>query len=83
MENYTPTTARDPVCGMNVDPASTRLVSSHKGRTYYFCAEGCQKTFESNPDKHVKSKGFFSRFLDRLGKSNKKQFGSKGPSCCN
>lgn len=41
--------AIDPVCGMTVDPATARWSSEHEGVTYYFCAPGCQKAFDSDP----------------------------------
>lgn len=40
--------AIDPVCGMSVDPATARFVSEHEGRLVYFCAPGCQRTFEES-----------------------------------
>jgi YHS domain-containing protein len=82
MENAARSTERDPVCGMMVNPASNRLVSSHKGRTYRFCAESCLEAFEKHPDRYLKEKGVFRRWLDRMAKSNQESFGSKGPSCC-
>jgi YHS domain-containing protein len=72
----------DPVCGMKVDPARAGFTSTHKGRTYYFCAEQCKRAFDSKPDHYIKPKGFFGRFLERLAKTNEKTFGSGGPSCC-
>jgi YHS domain-containing protein len=74
--------AKDPVCGMSVDPSLTDLVTVHEGRRYYFCAKGCQTAFEKNPRKYLKHKGFLGRFIDRLGKTNQETFGSGGPSCC-
>ena len=41
--------AIDPVCHMEVDPATTPLRSTHQGMTYYFCSEGCLKRFEAAP----------------------------------
>jgi YHS domain-containing protein len=66
---------------MEVSPASTNLVSTHKGQRYYFCAECCKKLFEKNAEKYLKPKGPFGRFLDRLTKANEKVFGKAGPSC--
>lgn len=80
MKTHEPT--RDPVCRMRVDPGSTDHVSIYKGRSFYFCAEGCKNTFERNPEKFLKPRGFFRRFLDRLADSNEQTFGPKGPSCC-
>jgi len=39
----------DPVCLMDVDPATARWASEYKGRTYYFCAPSCKKTFDREP----------------------------------
>ncbi|GIW92198.1 MAG: copper-translocating P-type ATPase [Pirellulaceae bacterium] len=38
--------ARDPVCGMEVDPA-TALQAKKDGVTYFFCGEHCRSTFLS------------------------------------
>lgn len=35
----------DPICGMEVDPATARWTAERDGETYYFCAPGCRKTF--------------------------------------
>lgn len=45
-----PETAIDPVCEMTVDIATARFVTEHEGTTYYFCAAGCQRAFEANPE---------------------------------
>ena len=34
--------AKDPVCGMSVDPATARHKGEHAGKTYYFCSAGCR-----------------------------------------
>lgn len=39
----------DPVCLMDVDPATARWKSEYNGRTYYFCAPACKKTFDREP----------------------------------
>src|SRR5579864_2435587 len=44
---------KDPVCGMQVDPASARAKSEHGGRTYFFCCAGCAAKFEAAPEKYV------------------------------
>jgi xanthine dehydrogenase accessory factor len=46
----TPEEAVDPVCGMTVDVASAHYVTEHDGVTYWFCAPGCQKAFEADPE---------------------------------
>jgi xanthine dehydrogenase accessory factor len=45
--------AVDPVCHMEVDPASTPLRSTHEGTTFYFCSEGCLRRFEASPREFV------------------------------
>ena len=47
------TMAIDPVCGMDVDPATATQKAGYKGRTYYFCAPGCRKAFEAEPEKYL------------------------------
>lgn len=44
---------RDPVCGMSVDPAHAAATSQHHGKTYYFCASGCAKRFEAEPERYL------------------------------
>ena len=44
-----PPHAVDPVCGMSVDVSAARFVSDHAGGKVYFCAAGCQRTFEFDP----------------------------------
>jgi Cu+-exporting ATPase len=46
--------ATDPVCKMRVDEASARFKHAHNGATYYFCSEGCMKSFRADPSKYVK-----------------------------
>ena len=45
--------AIDPVCGMDVDEKGAAGQSEYKGQTYYFCALGCKKAFDKEPDKFV------------------------------
>src|SRR5690242_6332943 len=45
---------RDPVCGMQVDPASARAKAEYGGRTYFFCCTGCAKKFEAAPEQYLK-----------------------------
>ena len=76
----------DPVCGMEVAPGEHRLVSEYQGRSFWFCAPGCKKAFEADPEKYLdsacpKPKGWFRRYLDRMARANKKQFGGGGAKC--
>jgi Cu+-exporting ATPase len=45
--------ANDPVCGMQVDETSAQFRSEHDGQVYYFCCEGCLRSFEENPAKYL------------------------------
>jgi YHS domain-containing protein len=74
--------ALDPVCGMTVNQRLTDIVTTIQGQTYYFCAEGCRKAFEADPQKYLspalpKKKGFWGRYLDRLEKAT----GGKSMNC--
>jgi Cu+-exporting ATPase len=44
-------TVRDPVCGMNIDPATAAATVEHDGQTYYFCSEACHQQFVADPEK--------------------------------
>ncbi len=46
--------AKDPVCGMDVDEKTAKYKIAYKGKTYYFCAPGCLRAFEANPQKYLK-----------------------------
>ena len=45
--------ATDPVCKMEVDEKTAAAKSEHKGKTHYFCAPGCKKAFDENPEKYL------------------------------
>lgn len=49
--------AKDPVCGMEVDEKEAAGKSEYKGETYYFCAPGCKKAFDENPEKYLAGSG--------------------------
>jgi Cu+-exporting ATPase len=44
---------KDPVCGMDVEPATAAGKSEHNGQTYYFCSLGCKKAFDKEPEKYL------------------------------
>jgi Cu+-exporting ATPase len=48
-----PKTAKDPVCGMNVDPAKAAGSYVFEGTTYYFCSTGCLAKFKADPHKYL------------------------------
>ena len=47
--------AIDPVCGMSVDEDSAAATAEYEGVTYYFCAVGCKKDFEEDPEAYLKT----------------------------
>ena len=74
--------AIDPVCGMSVNPKTTEIVATIEGQTYYFCAEGCRKTFVKTPEKYLeqqpeKKKSWWCRYTQRLEKAT----GGKAMKC--
>ncbi len=40
------TATRDPICGMELEPAAAAGSSEHGGKTYYFCSDACQRQFD-------------------------------------
>ena len=73
----------DPVCLMKVDPETNQIKSVYDTETYYFCAEGCKREFESDPEKYLsqklpRKKGLWGRYLDRLQKATD----GKPMKCC-
>ena len=45
--------ARDPVCGMTVDPAKTPHHAEHAGEAYHFCCNGCRTKFLADPGRYL------------------------------
>src|ERR1039458_10156362 len=43
--------AKDPVCGMDVNPATARYKTPYHGKEYFFCCAGCLQKFQANPEK--------------------------------
>ena len=48
----TPSAAKekDPVCGMDVNPATARFKALHNENEYFFCGAGCLAKFQANPE---------------------------------
>lgn len=46
--------ATDPVCKMLVSEKTAKWSIEYKGKKYFFCAPGCKKAFEENPEKYLK-----------------------------
>lgn len=43
----------DPVCGMTVDPATSKHRFEHHGETFHFCSAGCRTKFAADPAKYL------------------------------
>jgi P-type Cu+ transporter len=46
---------KDPVCGMNVDPAHAKYSTEYAGKKYYFCGNRCLEKFNAAPEAYSKS----------------------------
>lgn len=51
--NPTPAPERDPVCGMQVNPATAKQVLERGGKNFYFCCRGCVEKFKANPQGYL------------------------------
>ena len=40
---------------MDVDEQTAAAIAEYQGTTYYFCAPGCKKAFEKEPEKYVRA----------------------------
>ncbi len=49
--------AKDLVCGMDVDEANAPAKSEYQGKTYYFCAPGCKRAFDRDPERYIGAAG--------------------------
>ena len=58
----------DPVCGMEVNPQNAAAHLHHGGQDIYFCAAGCKRAFEADPEKFLKPQ--------------EKDSGGHGGQCC-
>ena len=47
------TTVTDPVCGMQVDPATSKHHAQHAGDEYHFCSARCRERFIADPQKYL------------------------------
>jgi Cu+-exporting ATPase len=47
------TRVTDPVCGMQVDPATAKWSAEYEGQTYYFCSAACHDKFAATPETYL------------------------------
>ncbi len=45
--------AKDPVCGMSVDPATAKHKAEHGGETFFFCSSRCREKFVTDPARYL------------------------------
>ena len=43
----------DPVCKMEVNPASAEAQSVWGGQSFYFCSQECKRKFDASPEHYV------------------------------
>jgi Cu+-exporting ATPase len=53
--------AKDPVCGMMIDPQKRPHAATHSGIDYFFCSSGCRAKFEADPTRYLDVGGLRSR----------------------
>jgi YHS domain-containing protein len=63
--------AKDLVCNMDVDEKTAKWKTTYKGKTYYFCAPGCKKSFEEDPEMYISGGG-----------NSSEHSGHHGGCCC-
>ena len=61
------TAVKDPVCGMDVDPATAAGRTGYKGQMYFFCGSRCKEKFDLDP----------GQYMGKAAGTPK-----SGPSCC-
>ncbi len=47
---------KDLVCGMEFDKETASGTFEYKGKTYYFCSQGCREKFAEDPEKYIAHK---------------------------
>lgn len=52
-DHHAPAKVLDPVCGMTVDPATSKHRHDHQGQTFHFCSAGCETKFAADPKKYL------------------------------
>ena len=60
------TLERDPVCGMNVNPATAKHIHDHAGKNFYFCCAPCAEKFKADPAKYLAPPTRALRFGDAV-----------------
>lgn len=45
--------AKDPICGMTVNPSTAKYKTEYRGETVFFCCAQCKQTFEREPARYA------------------------------
>jgi P-type Cu+ transporter len=72
--------ARDPVCGMTVDPERAPAKISHADVTYFFCCKSCADKFQAAPDKYLSASSISSHAISTQMPSQFVQLGGTKPA---
>jgi Cu+-exporting ATPase len=62
-----PVLEKDPVCGMNVNPATAKNIHEYGGGKFYFCCAGCAEKFKSYPAEYLNKSAAKKSELVMLG----------------
>jgi P-type Cu+ transporter len=74
--------AKDPVCGMSVDPATAKHQTEHAGATYFFCSAGCREKFVADPARYLATVAAASpvdAIADRVGRGQRPRLQPDSP----
>ncbi|OGO62162.1 MAG: copper-translocating P-type ATPase [Chloroflexi bacterium RBG_19FT_COMBO_49_13] len=52
-ERWKSMNAKDPVCGMEIDPKNAYAMREHMGHKFYFDSESCVEQFDADPHKYA------------------------------
>ena len=52
-DQQTTSTAKDPVCGMEVDLSRARYTAEYDKQPYYFCSQACRQAFLDTPQQYL------------------------------
>ena len=53
LDDHAKVKTKDPVCGMTVDPHTTKHRATYQGKSFHFCSNGCREKFIANPEKYL------------------------------
>ena len=54
--HHAPDTVRDPVCGMTVNPTTSKHCFEYRGETFHFCSASCKTKFAADPKAYLEKR---------------------------